>query len=179
VISSTELRRYKVTSGSTPEAADLVETLYRRTVTAGTDKASSIRFAEASNIIEINQRDINIALIRELALIFNRLGIDTEEVLNAAGTKWNFPPFRPRLVGHQCIGVDPYYLTHKTQEIDYNPEVILAGRCINDNMGAYVAQMVVKLLTQRRIHVVGARILIMGLIFKESRPTYTTLESSM
>ncbi len=114
-----------------------------------------------------------------MALIFNRLGIDTKEVLNAAGTKWNFPPFRPRLVGHQCIGVDPYYLTHKTQEIGYNPEVILAGRCINDNMGAYVAQMVVKLLTQRRIHVVGARILIMGLIVKENCPTYKILEWSM
>jgi UDP-N-acetyl-D-glucosamine/UDP-N-acetyl-D-galactosamine dehydrogenase len=160
----------KVTSGSTPEVADFVDALYWRIITVGTHKVSSIRVAEAAKIIENTQRDVNIALINELALIFNRLGIDTQEVLLAVGTKWNFLPFRPGLVGGHCIGVDPYYLTHKAQETGYNPEVILSGRRINDSMGAYVAQRVVKLLTQRRIHVVGARILIMGLTFKESCP---------
>ncbi len=160
----------KVTSGSTPEVADFVDTLYQQIITAGTHKASSIRVAEAAKVIENTQRDVNIALVNELALIFNRLGIDTEEVLNAAGTKWNFLPFRPGLVGGHCIGVDPYYLTHKAQEIGYHPDMILAGRRINDGMGAYVAECTVKLLTQRRIHVAGAKILIMGLAFKEDCP---------
>ncbi len=160
----------KVTSGSTPEVADYVDALYRLVVTAGTHKASSIRVAEAAKVIENTQRDVNIALINELALIFHRLGIDTQEVLEAAGTKWNFLPFRPGLVGGHCIGVDPYYLTHKAQEIGYHPEVILAGRRINDSMGAYVAERVVKLMTQKRIHVSGANVLIMGLTFKENCP---------
>jgi UDP-N-acetyl-D-galactosamine dehydrogenase len=160
----------KVTSGSTPEAADFVDALYRRIITAGTHKASSIRVAEAAKVIENTQRDVNIALINELALIFERLGIDTEEVLKAAGTKWNFLPFRPGLVGGHCIGVDPYYLTHKAQEIGYHPEVILAGRRINDGMGAHVAERVVKLMTRRRIHVAGSNVLIMGLTFKENCP---------
>ncbi|MDV3237440.1 MAG: Vi polysaccharide biosynthesis UDP-N-acetylglucosamine C-6 dehydrogenase TviB [Gammaproteobacteria bacterium] len=160
----------KVTSGSTPEAADFIDALYRRIITAGTHKASSIRVAEAAKVIENTQRDVNIALINELALIFERLGIDTEEVLKAAGTKWNFLPFRPGLVGGHCIGVDPYYLTHKAQEIGYHPEVILAGRRINDGMGAHVAERVVKLMTRRRIHVAGANVLIMGLTFKENCP---------
>ena len=160
----------KVTSGSTPEVADFVDALYRSIIPAGTHKASSIRVAEAAKVIENTQRDVNIALINELALIFNKLGIDTEEVLRAAGTKWNFLPFRPGLVGGHCIGVDPYYLTHKAQEIGYQPEIILAGRRINDGMGAYVAERVVKMLTQRRVHVVGANILIMGLTFKENCP---------
>jgi UDP-N-acetyl-D-glucosamine/UDP-N-acetyl-D-galactosamine dehydrogenase len=160
----------KVTSGSTPDTADYVDALYRQIIAAGTHKASSIRVAEAAKVIENTQRDINIALINELALIFSRLGLDTQEVLSAAGTKWNFLPFRPGLVGGHCIGVDPYYLTHKAQAIGYNPEMILAGRRINDNMGVYIAQSVVKLLTQRRIHVVGSKILIMGLTFKENCP---------
>ena len=160
----------KVTSGSTPEIAEFVDGIYRAIITAGTHKASSIRVAEAAKVIENTQRDLNIALINELALIFNKLGIDTEEVLEAAGTKWNFLPFRPGLVGGHCISVDPYYLTHKAQEIGYNPEIILAGRRINDNMGAYVAESVVKLMTQRRIHVVDSKILIMGLTFKENCP---------
>lgn len=160
----------KVTSGSTPEIADFVDELYQQVIEAGTHKASSIRVAEAAKVIENTQRDVNIALINELALIFNRLGIDTEEVLQAAGTKWNFLPFRPGLVGGHCIGVDPYYLTHKAQEIGYQPEMILAGRRINDGMGAYVAQQVVKLMTQKRITVVDAKILIMGLTFKENCP---------
>jgi UDP-N-acetyl-D-glucosamine/UDP-N-acetyl-D-galactosamine dehydrogenase len=160
----------KVTSGSTPEAADFVDALYRKIISAGTHKASSIRVAEAAKVIENTQRDVNIALVNELALIFNRLGLDTMEVLRAAGTKWNFLAFRPGLVGGHCIGVDPYYLTHKCKEIGYQPEVILAGRRINDGMGAYVAATVVKLLTQRRIHVVGARILVLGLTFKENCP---------
>ena len=160
----------KVTSGSTPEVAEFVDCLYRRIITAGTHKASSIRVAEAAKVIENTQRDVNIALINELALIFNQLGIDTQEVLQAAGTKWNFLPFRPGLVGGHCIGVDPYYLTHKAQEIGYHPEMILAGRRINDNMGVYVASQVIKLMTQRRIHVVGASILILGLTFKENCP---------
>lgn len=160
----------KVTSGSTPEIADFVDELYQQVIEAGTHKASSIRVAEAAKVIENTQRDVNIALINELALIFNRLGIDTEEVLKAAGTKWNFLPFRPGLVGGHCIGVDPYYLTHKAQEIGYQPEMILAGRRINDGMGAYVAQQVVKLMTQKRIAVVDAKILVMGLTFKENCP---------
>ena len=160
----------KVTSGSTPATADLVNAVYARIITAGTHKASSIRVAEAAKVIENTQRDVNIALINELALIFNRLGIDTTEVLEAAGTKWNFLPFRPGLVGGHCIGVDPYYLTHKAQEIGYHPEVILAGRRINDSMGAYVAERVLKLMTQRRIPVADSRILILGLAFKENCP---------
>jgi UDP-N-acetyl-D-galactosamine dehydrogenase len=160
----------KVTSASTPEAADFVDTLYRRIITAGTFKASSIRVAEAAKVIENTQRDVNIALINELAMLFDRLGIDTQEVLKAAGTKWNFLHFQPGLVGGHCIGVDPYYLTHKAQAIGYHPEMILAGRRINDGMGAYVAERVVKLMTQRRLHVVDANILIMGLTFKENCP---------
>ncbi len=160
----------KVTSGSTPAVAEFVDSLYRAIVTVGTHKASSIRVAEAAKVIENTQRDVNIALINELALIFNRLGIDTEEVLNAAGSKWNFLPFRPGLVGGHCIGVDPYYLTHKAQAIGYHPEMILAGRRINDNMGIYVAQQVAQLMIGRRIQVKDARILVMGLTFKENCP---------
>ena len=160
----------KVTSGSTPEAADFVDALYRLIITAGTHKASSIRVAEAAKVIENTQRDLNIALINELAMIFNRLGIDTSEVLAAAGTKWNFLPFRPGLVGGHCIGVDPYYLTHKAQQIGYHPEVILSGRRINDGMGSHVAQRVIKLMIQRRIHAAGARVLVLGLAFKENCP---------
>jgi UDP-N-acetyl-D-glucosamine/UDP-N-acetyl-D-galactosamine dehydrogenase len=160
----------KITSGSTPEVADFVDSLYATIVKAGTHKASSIRVAEAAKVIENTQRDVNIALINELALIFNRLGIDTEEVLQAAGTKWNFLPFRPGLVGGHCIGVDPYYLTHKAQEIGYHPEMILAGRRINDNMALYVAERVAQLMIKKRIHVKGSRILMMGLTFKENCP---------
>ncbi len=160
----------KVTSGSTPEIADYVDDLYKSVITAGTHKASSIKVAEAAKVIENTQRDVNIALINELSLIFNRLGIDTEEVLLAAGTKWNFLPFRPGLVGGHCIGVDPYYLTHKAQEIGYNPEMILAGRRLNDNMGAYVVSEVIKLMLKKRIHISEANILIMGLTFKENCP---------
>ena len=160
----------KVTSGSTPEIADYVDALYSSVVTAGTHKASSIKVAEAAKVIENTQRDINIALINELALIFNRMGIDTEEVLKAAGSKWNFLPFRPGLVGGHCIGVDPYYLTQKAQELGYHPEVILAGRRINDRMGAYVTEQVARLMTHKRIHVVDAKILVMGLTFKENCP---------
>ena len=160
----------KVTSGSTAEVADAVDELYQRIVTAGTHKASSIKVAEAAKVIENTQRDLNIALINELALIFDRLGIDTEEVLAAAGTKWNFLPFRPGLVGGHCISVDPYYLTHKAQEIGYHPQIILSGRRINDQMGPYIADTVVKMMTKRRIQVVSARILILGLAFKENCP---------
>jgi UDP-N-acetyl-D-galactosamine dehydrogenase len=160
----------KVTSGSTPEVADFVDALYRTIVRAGTHKASSIRVAEAAKVIENTQRDVNIALINELALIFNRLGIDTQEVLEAAGSKWNFLPFRPGLVGGHCIGVDPYYLTHKAQEIGYHPEMILAGRRINDNMGGYVATEILKLMTAKKIHAKDARILVLGLTFKENCP---------
>jgi UDP-N-acetyl-D-galactosamine dehydrogenase len=160
----------KVTSGSTPEVADFVDELYRRIITAGTHKASSIRVAEAAKVIENTQRDVNIALINELAIIFNKLGIDTEEVLLAAGTKWNFLPFRPGLVGGHCIGVDPYYLTHKAQEIGYNPEIILAGRRLNDNMGAYVVARIIKLMLKKRVHISGSNILILGLTFKENCP---------
>jgi len=160
----------KVTSGSTPEIADFVDAIYASIIKAGTHKASSIRVAEAAKVIENTQRDINIALINELSLIFNRLGIDTEEVLQAAGTKWNFLPFRPGLVGGHCIGVDPYYLTHKAQEIGYHPEMILAGRRLNDNMANYVAERVAQLMISKRIHVKGARVLVMGLAFKENCP---------
>ena len=160
----------KVTSGSTPEIADFVDQLYGTIVTAGTHKTSSIRVAEAAKVIENTQRDVNIALINELALIFNRLGIDTEEVLNAAGSKWNFLPFRPGLVGGHCIGVDPYYLTHKAQEIGYHPEMILAGRRLNDNMALHVAEQITRLMAARRIHVKGARVLVLGITFKENCP---------
>ena len=160
----------KVTSGSTPEAAEYIDNLYKSIVTAGTHKASSIRVAEAAKVIENTQRDLNIALVNELALIFNRLGIDTLEVLEAAGTKWNFLPFRPGLVGGHCIGVDPYYLTHKAQEVGHTPEVIFAGRRINDHMGQYVVSQVVKLMLKRRIHVEDANVLVMGLTFKENCP---------
>lgn len=160
----------KITSGSTPEVAEYVDQLYRRIVVVGTHKASSIKVAEAAKVIENTQRDINIALINELALIFKRLGIDTLEVLEAAGTKWNFLPFRPGLVGGHCISVDPYYLTHKAQQVGYNPEVILAGRRINDGMGTFVAESVVKMMTQRKCHVVDSNILILGLTFKENCP---------
>jgi UDP-N-acetyl-D-galactosamine dehydrogenase len=160
----------KVTSGSTPEIAELVDQLYASIITAGTYKAQSIRVAEAAKVIENTQRDLNIALVNELAIIFNRMGIDTQAVLEAAGTKWNFLPFRPGLVGGHCIGVDPYYLTHKAQAIGYHPEIILAGRRLNDGMGAYVAGQLVKALLKRRIHVDGARVLVMGLTFKENCP---------
>jgi UDP-N-acetyl-D-glucosamine/UDP-N-acetyl-D-galactosamine dehydrogenase len=160
----------KVTSGSTPEAAEFIDKLYGTIVTAGTHKASSIKVAEAAKVIENTQRDVNIALINELALIFGRLGIDTEEVLNAAATKWNFLPFKPGLVGGHCIGVDPYYLTHKAQAIGYHPEMILAGRRLNDNMGLYVAGEIIKLMTDKRIHIKGARILVLGMTFKENCP---------
>ena len=160
----------KVTSGSTPEVADFVDALYASIITAGTYKASSIRVAEAAKVIENTQRDVNIALINELAMIFNRLGIDTLEVLEAAGTKWNFLPFRPGLVGGHCIGVDPYYLTHKSQEVGYHPAMILAGRRINDNMAIYVANRIVRLMIKRGLTVRGSRILVLGLTFKENCP---------
>ena len=160
----------KVTSGSTPEVADFVDALYQRVVTAGTHKAPSIKVAEAAKVIENTQRDLNIALVNELALIFHRMGIDTLDVLEAAGTKWNFLPFRPGLVGGHCIGVDPYYLTHKAQEIGYHPEVILSGRRINDSMGRHVAERVIRLMLKNRIHVAGAKVLILGLTFKENCP---------
>jgi UDP-N-acetyl-D-galactosamine dehydrogenase len=160
----------KVTSGSTPDIADFVDQLYRTIIVAGTHKASSIKVAEAAKVIENTQRDLNIALINELAVIFNKLNIDTEEVLLAAGTKWNFLPFRPGLVGGHCIGVDPYYLTHKAQAIGYHPEVILAGRRINDSMGRYVVSQLVKAMIARRVHVNGAKVLVLGLTFKENCP---------
>ena len=160
----------KVTSGSTPEAAEFVDGLYRAIVRAGTHKASSIRVAEAAKDIENTQRDVNIALINELALLFNKLGIDTEEVLLAAGSKWNFLPFRPGLVGGHCIGVDPYYLTHKAQEIGFHPEMILAGRRLNDSMANYVAGEVVKLMAGKKILAKGSRVLVLGLTFKENCP---------
>ena len=158
----------KVTSGSTPEVAELVDQLYKQIITAGTHKAPCIKVAEAAKVIENTQRDLNIALINELAIIFNRMGIDTEAVLQAASTKWNFMPFRPGLVGGHCIGIDPYYLTHKAQAIGYYPEIILAGRRLNDDMGAYVASQLVRAMLKRRIHVEGARVLVMGLTFKEN-----------
>lgn len=160
----------KITSGSTPEVAEFVDALYRRIIVAGTHKATSIKVAEAAKVIENTQRDLNIALINELAVIFNRMGIDTEEVLRAAGTKWNFLSFRPGLVGGHCIGVDPYYLTHKAQSLGYHPEVILAGRRINDGMGAYVVSQLVKAMVKRRIQIGGAKVLVMGLAFKENCP---------
>lgn len=160
----------KVTSGSTPEVAELVDQLYRQIIVVGTHKAESIKVAEAAKVIENTQRDVNIALINELAIIFNRMGIDTEAVLQAAGSKWNFLPFRPGLVGGHCIGVDPYYLTHKAQAIGYHPEIILAGRRLNDGMGAYVVSQLVKAMLKRRIQVEGARVLVMGLTFKENCP---------
>ena len=160
----------KITSGSTPETADFVDSVYRTIITAGTHQTSSIRVAEAAKVIENTQRDVNIALINELAMIFNRMEIDTQEVLAAAGSKWNFLNFTPGLVGGHCIGVDPYYLTHKSQEIGYHPTMILAGRRINDNMGLYVASQVIRLMISKRIHLVGARILVMGLTFKENCP---------
>jgi UDP-N-acetyl-D-galactosamine dehydrogenase len=160
----------KVTSGSTVEAADLIDSLYATIIRAGTFKAESIRVAEAAKVIENTQRDINIALINELAIIFNRMGIDTQAVLEAAGTKWNFLPFRPGLVGGHCIGVDPYYLTHKSEAIGYHPEIILAGRRLNDGMGAYVAGQMVKAMLKKGLKVAGARVLVMGLAFKENCP---------
>jgi len=160
----------KVTSGSTPDIAEKVDQLYASIITAGTYKAESIRVAEAAKVIENTQRDLNIALVNELAIIFNKMGIDTEAVLKAAGTKWNFLPFRPGLVGGHCIGVDPYYLTHKAEAVGYHPQVILAGRRINDGMGAYVAGQLVKTMLKRRIQVNGARVLVLGLTFKENCP---------
>jgi UDP-N-acetyl-D-glucosamine/UDP-N-acetyl-D-galactosamine dehydrogenase len=160
----------KVTSGSSPDVAAFVDRLYASIVTAGTHPASSIRVAEAAKVIENTQRDVNIALVNELAMIFNRLGIDTQEVLEAAGSKWNFLPFRPGLVGGHCIGVDPYYLTHKAQQIGYHPEMILAGRRINDGMATYVAAEVIRLMAAKRIHVKASRVLVMGLAFKENTP---------
>ena len=160
----------KITSGSTPEVAEEIDQLYKSIVKAGTHKASSLKVAEAAKVIENSQRDINIAFVNELALIFEKLGIDTLDVLEAAGTKWNFLPFRPGLVGGHCIGVDPYYLTHKAQSVGYNPEVILSGRRINDNMGIYVANKLVKLMIQNEKHIKGAKILVLGITFKENCP---------
>ena len=160
----------KVTSGSTPEAADYIDAVYASIITAGTHKASSIKVAEAAKVIENTQRDVNIALVNELAMIFERVGIDTEEVLEAAGTKWNFLPFRPGLVGGHCIGVDPYYLTYKAQQLGYHPQMILAGRRINDDMGIYVASRIVKLMLKKGIQPLGSRVLIMGITFKEDCP---------
>ena len=160
----------KVTSGSTPEAAKIVDDLYKQVIVAGTYLASSIRVAEAAKVIENAQRDINIAFVNELALIFNRLGIDTMEVLEAAGTKWNFLPFKPGLVGGHCIGVDPYYLTHKAQEVGYHPEILLAGRRLNDNMGIYVAKEMIKLMIRKKQKIDGSNVLILGITFKENCP---------
>lgn len=160
----------KVTAGSTPEVAEIIDQVYREIIVAGTHKAPSIRVAEAAKVIENTQRDLNIALINELAIIFNKMGIETEAVLEAAGTKWNFLPFRPGLVGGHCIGVDPYYLTHKAEAIGYHPQIILAGRRLNDGMGAYAVSQLVKAMLKRRIHVEGARVLVMGLTFKENCP---------
>ncbi|NHC03395.1 Vi polysaccharide biosynthesis UDP-N-acetylglucosamine C-6 dehydrogenase TviB [Acinetobacter sp. 187] len=160
----------KITSGSTPDVADFVDEVYNLVIEAGTHKAASIKVAEAAKVIENTQRDVNIALINELAVIFNKMGIDTEAVLQAAGTKWNFLPFRPGLVGGHCIGVDPYYLTHKAQAIGYHPEIILAGRRLNDGMGAYVVTQLVKAMLKKRIQVEDAKVLILGLSFKENCP---------
>ena len=160
----------KVTSGSTPEIAEEVDQLYKSIITAGTHKASSIRVAEAAKVIENSQRDINIAFVNELSVIFNKMGIDTMDVLEAAGTKWNFLPFRPGLVGGHCIGIDPYYLTHKAQEIGYNPEIILAGRRLNDSMGFRVAGDVVKLMIKKGHRIEGSSVLVMGITFKENCP---------
>ncbi len=160
----------KITAGSTPETADFVDEVYNLIIEAGTHKAPSIKVAEAAKVIENTQRDVNIALINELALIFNKMGIDTEDVLKAAGTKWNFLPFRPGLVGGHCIGVDPYYLTHKAQSMGYHPEIILAGRRLNDGMGAYVVTQLVKSMVKKKIQVEGAKVLVLGLSFKENCP---------
>ena len=160
----------KVTSGSTPEIANIVDLLYSQIIVAGTHKVDSIRIAEAAKVIENTQRDLNIALINEFAMIFSKMGIDTEAVLKAAGTKWNFLPFRPGLVGGHCIGVDPYYLTHKAQEFGYHPEVILAGRRLNDGMGAYIVAQMIKAMAKKCIQINGARVLVMGLSFKENCP---------
>ena len=160
----------KITSGSTPEIADLIDDLYNEIVVAGTHKAPSIKVAEAAKVIENTQRDLNIAIVNEFAMIFSRLGIDTEAVLKAAGTKWNFLPFRPGLVGGHCTGVDPWYLAHKAQAAGYYPEIILAGRRLNDSMGPYVASQLIKAMVKKRIHVVGARVLVLGLAFKENCP---------
>lgn len=160
----------KVTSGSTPEIGDLVDALYREIITAGTHKASSIKIAEAAKVIENTQRDLNIALMNELSMIFNRMGLETREVLAAAATKWNFLPFKPGLVGGHCIGVDPYYLTHKAQSLGYDPEMILAGRRLNDGMADYAVNQLIKALIQRKIQIHGARILVMGITFKENCP---------
>ena len=160
----------KVTAGSTPEIASEVDELYQKIIIAGTHKAESIKVAEAAKVIENTQRDVNIALVNELAIIFNKLDIDTESILDAASTKWNFLPFKPGLVGGHCIGVDPYYLTHKALEVGYNPKIILAGRRLNDDMGLYVADQVSKLMTKKRIHIVDANVLILGLTFKENCP---------
>jgi UDP-N-acetyl-D-galactosamine dehydrogenase len=160
----------KVTSGSTPEVAAKVDLLYRRIITAGTHKASSIKVAEAAKVIENSQRDLNIAFVNELALIFDRIGIDTHEVLEAAGTKWNFLPFKPGLVGGHCIGVDPYYLTHKAESLGYTPQVILSGRRINDNMGVYIANCVIKLMAQHELPINKADVLVLGVTFKENCP---------
>ncbi|MDC4566788.1 Vi polysaccharide biosynthesis UDP-N-acetylglucosamine C-6 dehydrogenase TviB [Acinetobacter baumannii] len=160
----------KITSGSTPEISEFIDEVYNLIIEAGTHKAPSIKVAEAAKVIENTQRDVNIALINELALIFNKLGIDTEDVLKAAGTKWNFLPFRPGLVGGHCIGVDPYYLTHKAQAIGYHPEIILAGRRLNDSMGAYVVTQLVKGMIKKKIQVEGAKVLVLGLSFKENCP---------
>lgn len=160
----------KVTSGSTPEVAEKVDILYRTIIVAGTHKASSIKVAEAAKVIENSQRDINIAFVNELAVIFHKMNIDTLEVLEAAGTKWNFLPFRPGLVGGHCIGVDPYYLTHKAQELGYNPEIILAGRRLNDNMGEYVANRVIKLMIKKGHTILNSKVLVLGITFKENCP---------
>jgi UDP-N-acetyl-D-glucosamine/UDP-N-acetyl-D-galactosamine dehydrogenase len=160
----------KITSGSTPESAEIIDQVYKKIIKAGTHKASSIKVAEAAKVIENSQRDINIAFVNELAVLFDKMGINTIEVLEAAGTKWNFLPFRPGLVGGHCIGVDPYYLTHKAEEIGYHPQVILAGRRINDNMGIFVANKVVKLMITKGIMVKGAKVLMLGMTFKENCP---------
>ena len=160
----------KVTSGSTPEVAEKVDQLYKKIIVAGTHKASSLKVAEAAKVIENSQRDLNIAFVNELALIFERIGIDTHEVLEAAGTKWNFLPFKPGLVGGHCIGVDPYYLTHKAESLGYHSEVILAGRRINDNMGIHIANSVIKLMAQNELPIHKADILILGITFKENCP---------
>ena len=160
----------KVTSGSTPEVAEKVDSLYKKIITAGTHKASSIKVAEAAKVIENSQRDINIAFVNELALIFDRIGIDTNEVLEAAGTKWNFLPFKPGLVGGHCIGVDPYYLTHKAESLGYHSQVILAGRKINDNMGIYIANCVIKLMAKQDVAINKANVLVLGITFKEDCP---------
>jgi UDP-N-acetyl-D-galactosamine dehydrogenase len=160
----------KVTSGSTPEAAELIDAVYAKVITAGTRKASSIRIAEAAKVIENIQRDVNIALVNELAMLFKELNLDTQEVLEAAGTKWNFHPYRPGLVGGHCIGVDPYYLTHKAQSVGFHPEMILAGRRINDGMAAYIAQDIIRTMLKRKQQVDGARVLVMGFTFKENCP---------